>query len=108
MHQPSDKCFVSGLRHPTGKGRLLAIAFASVVAVATLSDKASATISVKGGADAVSLKKLDAHTIEETDKFNGKVTNVSKMTVAANGKTMTIVNHDPQRDATSTFTATKK
>jgi len=60
------------------------------------------------GTDAVSLKKIDAHTIEETDKLNGKVVMVSKMTVAASGKTMTIVNHDPQRDVTSTFTATKK
>jgi len=58
--------------------------------------------------DAVSLKKIDAHTIEETDKLNGKVVNVSKMTVAANGKTMTISAHDPRRDVTSTFVATKK
>ena len=58
--------------------------------------------------DAVSLKKIDAHTIEETDKHNGTVTNVSKMTVSANGKTMTMVSHDPQRDVTSTFVATKK
>jgi len=56
--------------------------------------------------DAVSLKRIDAHTIEETDKLNGKVIGISKMTVS--GKTITIVEHDPQRDTTSTFTATKK
>ena len=61
------------------------------------------------GADgAVSLKKIDAHTIEETDKRDGKVTNVQKMTVSPDGKTMTIVAHDPQRDTTSTFVATRK
>lgn len=60
------------------------------------------------GADAVSLKKVDAHTIEETDKRDGKVVSVSKMTVSPNGKTMTIVAHDPQRDTTSTFVAMKK
>ena len=56
----------------------------------------------------VSLKKIDAHTIEETDKRDGKVTNVQKMTVSSDGKTMTIVSHDPQRDTTSTFVAVKK
>jgi hypothetical protein len=61
-----------------------------------------------GANGAVSLKKIDAHTIEETDKRDGKVTNVQKMTVSPDGKTMTIVSHDPQRDTTSTFVATKK
>jgi hypothetical protein len=60
------------------------------------------------GANAVSLKKIDAHTIEETDKRDGKVVSVTKMTVAPNGKSMTIVVHDPQNDTTSTFTAVKK
>ncbi len=57
---------------------------------------------------AVSLKKIDAHTIEETDKRDGKATNVQKMTVSPDGRTMTLVVHDAQRDTTSTFTATKK
>jgi hypothetical protein len=60
------------------------------------------------GTDAVTLKKIDAHTIVETDKLAGKVVNVSKMTVSANGKSITIEAHDPQRDTTSTFVATKK
>ena len=60
------------------------------------------------GANGVSLKKVDAHTIEETDKRDGKVVGVSKMTVSADGKTITIVAHDPQRDTSSTFIATKK
>jgi len=60
------------------------------------------------GANAVSLKRIDAHTFEETDKRDGKVISVQKMTVSPDGKTMTIVAHDPQRDTTSTFIATKK
>jgi hypothetical protein len=60
------------------------------------------------GSDAVSLKKIDAHTIVETDKRSGKIVSVSKMTVSPNGKTMTIEAHDPQRDTTSTFVATRK
>ncbi len=60
------------------------------------------------GANGVSLKQIDAHTIVETDKFNGKVVNVSKMTVAPNGKSLTIEAHNPQNDTTSTFIATKK
>jgi len=65
---------------------------------------------VKGayGYDTVSLKKIDAHTIEETDKRAGTVVDVSKMTVSANGKTMTIVDTSKPSDRTSTITATKK
>jgi hypothetical protein len=60
------------------------------------------------GSDAVSLKKIDANTFVETDKRGGKIVNVSKMTVSPNGRTMTIEAHDPQRDTTSTFVATRK
>jgi hypothetical protein len=60
------------------------------------------------GINAVSLKQVDAHTFEETDKFNGKVMNVSKMTVSPDGKSMTIVSHNPQNDLSSTFIATRK
>jgi hypothetical protein len=60
------------------------------------------------GVNAVSLRKIDAHTIEETDKRDGTVVGVAKMTVSPNGKSMTIVVHDPRNDTTSTFTATKK
>jgi hypothetical protein len=65
---------------------------------------------VKGayGYDTVSLKKIDAHTIEETDKRAGKVTDVTKMTVSANGKTMTITDTSQPDGRVATFTATKK
>ena len=60
------------------------------------------------GVNTVSLKRIDAHTIEETDKRDGTVVGVYKMTVSPDGKSMTIVAHDPRNDTTSTFTATKK
>jgi len=56
----------------------------------------------------VSLKKISDHTIEETDKRNGKVVNVGHMTVSADGKKMTYVGHDKERDRTSTFVLNKK
>jgi len=64
----------------------------------------------KGGyyTSAVSLKRIDAHTIVETDKRDGKVFNEQKMTVSPDGKTMTIVSHNPMNDMTSTFIAMKK
>lgn len=60
------------------------------------------------GTDGVSLKRIDARTIEETDKLKGKAQDIQTMTVSPNGKTMMIVVHDLLRDATSTFVATKK
>ncbi len=60
------------------------------------------------GANGVSLKRVDAHTIIETDKRDGKVVSEQKMTVSPDGKTMTLVAHNPQNDLTSTFVATKK
>jgi hypothetical protein len=64
----------------------------------------------KGGyyTSAVSLKRVDAHTIVETDKRDGKVLNEQKMTVSPDGKSMTIVSHSPMNDMTSTFIAMKK
>jgi len=63
---------------------------------------------VKGsyGFDTVSVKKIDGHTIEETDKRDGTVVDIAKMTV--NGKTMTIVDTDPRTDRTSTYMAHKE
>jgi hypothetical protein len=42
------------------------------------------------GTTSVSLKKINANTIEETDKRGGKVVGVARMTVAADGKTMAL------------------
>jgi hypothetical protein len=56
--------------------------------------------------DAVSLKKIDPHTIEETDKRGGTVVEVSKMTVS--GKTMKVEATNKLTDRTSTYVATKQ
>ena len=56
--------------------------------------------------DTVSLKKIDAHTIEETCKRGGNVVEVSKMTVA--GNKMTIVADNKVTGRTQTYVAEKK
>jgi ribosomal protein S17 len=58
--------------------------------------------------DTVSLKKIDAHTIEETDKRDGTVVEISKMTVSSDGKKMTVVSTSKPTDRTSTYVATKQ
>ena len=58
--------------------------------------------------DTVSLKKINARSIEETDKRGGQVVDVSTMTVSADGKKMTIVDTNKQTDRTSTYVATKQ
>jgi hypothetical protein len=63
---------------------------------------------VKGayGFDTVSLKKLGPNSIEETDKLNGKVIDISKITV--HGNTMTIEDTSQPTGRTSTYTAHKQ
>ena len=60
------------------------------------------------GTTSVSLKKIDANTIEETDKRNGKVISVARMTVGPDGKTMKITVEDKLRDTTANWTADKQ
>lgn len=62
---------------------------------------------VKGayGFDTVSIKKVGPNSYEETDKLNGKVVDVSKMTV--HGSTMTIEDTSQPSGRTSTYTAHK-
>lgn len=38
----------------------------------------------------VSVKRTDEHTIEETDKHDGKIVEVTRFTVSADGKAMTV------------------
>jgi hypothetical protein len=56
----------------------------------------------------VSVRRVDANTIEETDELNGKPTSVVRMTVAADGKSMTIVVNDLGARTTSQFVAVKQ
>jgi hypothetical protein len=65
---------------------------------------------VKGetGESSVSLKRLDESTIEETDKVDGKVTSISKMTVSPDGKKMTTVGTSTKTGKTYTNVAEKQ
>jgi hypothetical protein len=60
------------------------------------------------GVTSVSVKKMGKNTIEETDKRDGKVVSVARMTVGADGKTMNLKAEDKLRGTTSQFTATKQ
>jgi hypothetical protein len=60
------------------------------------------------GVTSVVLKKIDANTIEETDKRNGKVISVTRMTVAADGKSMKMSSQDKLRNSTFSSTAEKQ
>ncbi len=56
----------------------------------------------------VSVRRVDANTFEETDELNGKPTSVVRMTVAADGKSMTIVERNIEAGTSSRLTATKQ
>jgi hypothetical protein len=60
------------------------------------------------GTTSVSVKKLGPNTIEETDKRDGKVISVSRMTVGADGKTAKIVTDDKLHGTKSQIAATKQ
>jgi hypothetical protein len=56
----------------------------------------------------VSLKRIGNDTIEETDKREGKVVGVAKMTVSSDGKWITVVFSDKQRGTTTTYKMEKQ
>lgn len=58
----------------------------------------------------VSLKRIDENTIEETDKQDGKVIRVTRMTVSRDGKSMKVESTSTQRgkESTMTYTAEKQ
>ena len=60
------------------------------------------------GTTSLSLKMIGKNTLEETDKRDGKVISVSRMTVASDGKTAKIVGEDKLQNTTSTISATKQ
>lgn len=60
------------------------------------------------GTTSVSLKKIDDNTIEETDKRNGQVISVNRMTVGLEGKTMKIAVDDKLHKQTYNWTAEKE
>lgn len=65
---------------------------------------------VKGsvGWDMVSLKLVDPRTIQETDKYLGKIIAVSKMTVGPNGKVITVMETDQPSGRQNRFILTKQ
>jgi hypothetical protein len=58
--------------------------------------------------NSVSLKQVDDRSIEETDKRDGKVIEVSKITVSPDGKTLTVVATNKLTGRTSTYVAEKQ
>lgn len=60
------------------------------------------------GTTSVSVKKLGKNTIEETDKRDGKVIGIYRMTVGPDGKTMTIAITDRLRGTSSQYAAEKQ
>ena len=94
--------FVHACRYPPEGGRSLGPIRATLYA--------GADYPVKGafGYNAVSLKRINDHTIEETDKRDGVVLDISTMKVSPDGKTMTIVDADQRANSTSTFVAKKQ
>src|SRR5215469_16022183 len=60
------------------------------------------------GTTSVSVKKISDHALEETDKRDGKVISVARLTASADGKTMKIAIDDKLRGTQSEFTATKQ
>ena len=60
------------------------------------------------GTTSVSLKKINANTLEETDKRDGKITSVSRATVSSDGKTMKIDVDDKLHGTTASYVAMKQ
>ena len=60
------------------------------------------------GTTSVSVKQMGKNTIEETDKRDGKVISVARITVAADGKSMTIAWTDKLHGTTGQFLAEKQ
>ncbi len=60
------------------------------------------------GKTLVSLRRIDEHTIEETDSRGGKVTDVITFKVSPDGKTLHTRDEDKAHGVTMTYTAEKK
>ena len=60
------------------------------------------------GTNGVSVKKMGEHSIEETDKRDGKVISVGKITVTPDGKTLNIAVSDKLHGTTMAFVAVKQ
>jgi hypothetical protein len=62
----------------------------------------------RSGRSTIALKLIDEYTLEETDKHDGKVMTVARMTVSKDGKSMTVESSDKQRGGRMIYTAEKR
>jgi hypothetical protein len=60
------------------------------------------------GLTSVSVKRIDKNTIEETDKRDGKVIGVARMSLTPDGKTLNFTMRDTLQGTTTTASATKQ
>jgi len=60
------------------------------------------------GGTIVSVKRIDENTVEETDKRDGKIVEVTRFAVSADGKTMTVSMENKVNDTTRQFLAHKQ
>jgi hypothetical protein len=60
------------------------------------------------GKTTVTLKRINAYTIEETDHRGGKVVDVIRMTVSTDGKSMGVTDSSPVRNQKDTYTMIKQ
>ncbi len=60
------------------------------------------------GVTSVSVKRLDKNTVEETDKRDGKALSIAKMTVSADGKSLTFAVHSVRQGTDTSFIAAKQ
>ena len=60
------------------------------------------------GGTIVSVKRIDENTIEETDKRDGKIVEVTRFAVSADAKTMTVSMDNKANDTTRQFVAYKQ
>jgi hypothetical protein len=56
----------------------------------------------------VSLKRIDANTIQETDRRGGKVIDIIRMAASADGKTLSVEDADQVRNTKMTYTMMKQ
>jgi hypothetical protein len=60
------------------------------------------------GHTVVTLKRIDANTVEETDHRAGKVTDEIRLSASKDGKTLNVTDKDPIHGQTTTFTLEKQ
>jgi len=60
------------------------------------------------GKRSVSVKRVDANTVEETDRRQGKIVDEIRLAAAADGKTIAVTDKDLAHGQTMTFTLDKQ